>query len=166
MNYDCSLITDSSALPSNCTSDAGLAKFHFTTGKTHRLRLINAGTAVTQKFTIDGYDLVVIANDFVPVKPYTTTVVTLAPGQRTDILVKANGTATDAVWMRADMDVACAPGETQPHALAAIYYPNAHHDARPNTTATGWSDASTGCGNVRSDSYCIYVVYISNYASY
>lgn len=157
MNYDCSLlITNTSTLPSNCVSNAGLAKFQFSTGKTHRIRLINTGTAVTQKFTIDGHDMVVIANDFVPVQPYTTTVVTLGPGQRSDILVKANGTATDAVWMRADMDVACAPGETQPHALAAIYYPHAPHNSRPNTVATGWDDSLTGCGNVCSSCTAVF----------
>jgi FtsP/CotA-like multicopper oxidase with cupredoxin domain len=145
MDYDCSLITNGS-YPAQCTSSAGLAKFKFMPGKTHRLRLINAGSAVTQKFTIDGYRMTVIANDFVPVKPYTTNVVTLGVGQRTDILVKATGKGTDSVWMRADMDTGCFPGPTQPHALAAIYYPEANQNARPTTKATGW--VSGNCGNV------------------
>ncbi|KAH8594192.1 extracellular dihydrogeodin oxidase/laccase-like protein [Bisporella sp. PMI_857] len=144
MDYDCSLITNGS-YPAQCTSSAGLAKFKFMPGKTHRLRLINAGSAVTQKFTIDGYRMTVIANDFVPVKPYTTNVVTLGVGQRTDILVKATGKGTDSVWMRADMDTGCFPGPTQPHALAAIYYPEANQNARPTTKATGW--VSGNCGN-------------------
>ena len=145
MDYDCSLITDGK-FPAKCTSNAGLAKFKFQTGKVHKLRLINAGSAVTQKFTIDGYTMKVIAVDFVPVKPYDTKVVTLGIGQRTDVLVTANGKPTDAVWMRADMDVGCYPGAEQPHALAAIYYPKANQNARPNTTATPWD--SNGCVNV------------------
>ena len=58
-------------------STAGLAKFQFTSGKKHRLRLINTGTAGIQKFSIDNHTLTVIANDFIPVEPYDTNVVTL-----------------------------------------------------------------------------------------
>jgi len=57
--------------------NAGLSKFRFQKGKTHRLRLINAGAEGIQRFSIDGHNMTVIANDFVPVQPYTTQVVTL-----------------------------------------------------------------------------------------
>jgi FtsP/CotA-like multicopper oxidase with cupredoxin domain len=57
--------------------NAGLSKFRFQQGKTHRLRLINAGAEGIQRFSIDGHDMTVIANDFVPLQPYTTQVVTL-----------------------------------------------------------------------------------------
>ncbi|TAQ91423.1 hypothetical protein B7494_g134 [Chlorociboria aeruginascens] len=146
MNYDCSLLTSTTDLPAICTSNAGLAKFNFTTGKTHRLRLINAGGYSTQKFSIDGYELTIIANDFVPVEPYNTSVVTVGIGQRVDILVKATGKPTDAVWMRSDLDTGCSVASPQPHALAAIYYPKADQSARPNTTATVWTDTN-GCSN-------------------
>lgn len=46
--------------------------FRLTPGRKHRLRLINAGTEGTQKFAIDGHNMTVIANDFVPIEPYTT----------------------------------------------------------------------------------------------
>ena len=143
MNYDCSLVTVGTA----CTSNAGISKFNFTTGKVHRLRLINAGSESNQKFTIDNHVMTVIANDYVPVQPYTTSVVTLGVGQRTDILVTANGQSTDMVWMRSDIDLNCFPFAAQPHALAAIYYPDANHDIHPNTTATSWT--SNNCANVR-----------------
>ena len=90
--------------------------------------------------------MTIIANDFTPVTPYTASVVTLGVGQRTKILVTASGSDNDAMWMRSDMDTSCYPGETQPHALAAIYYPKADTNSRPNTTATGWSNAT--CLNV------------------
>ncbi len=54
-----------------------LATFNFTTGKTHRLRLINPSAEAMQRFTIDNHTMTIIANDFVPVKPYKTNVVTL-----------------------------------------------------------------------------------------
>ncbi len=75
MNFDCG----SSTIPAaKCTNNAGLSKFRFTSGKTHLLRLINTGSQGIQKFSIDNHMMTVIANDFVPVEPYNTTVVTLA----------------------------------------------------------------------------------------
>lgn len=74
MDYDCSLVTDGTP----CISNAGLAKFNFTKGATHRLRLINGGSASLQHVSIDGHEMTVISNDFVAVEPYKTRIVTLA----------------------------------------------------------------------------------------
>jgi FtsP/CotA-like multicopper oxidase with cupredoxin domain len=38
----------------------------------HRLRLINAGAEGIQHFSLDGHNMTVIANDFVPIIPYQT----------------------------------------------------------------------------------------------
>lgn len=73
MNYNCSLVTDGTP----CVCNAGLSKFKFTSGKTHLLRVINNGAAGFQQFSIDGHNMTVIANDFVPVKPYNTTMLTM-----------------------------------------------------------------------------------------
>lgn len=73
MTYNCSLAQDGRP----CTSNLDLSKFRFKAGKTHLLRLINAGAAGLQKFSIDEHQMTVIANDFVPVQPYNTSVVTL-----------------------------------------------------------------------------------------
>ena len=73
MDYNCSLVTDGTS----CTNNAGLSKFKFTTGKKHRLRLINAGSEGIQKFSIDEHTMTVIANDFVPIEPYEAKTVTL-----------------------------------------------------------------------------------------
>lgn len=134
MDFNCT----STTLP--CTTNAGLSKFQFTTGKTHRLRLINAGAEGTQKFSIDGHKLQVIANDFVPIVPYTTDVITLGVGQRTDILVTANaGNAQSAFWMRSNISAACSPSN-QPYALAAVLYDKATTSQVPNSTATNTPD--------------------------
>ena len=92
MDFDCSLVTNGqpcmssepSQLPRTLLTDlslgtpnAGLAKFKFQTGKKHRLRLINGGAEGIQRFTIDKHTMTVMANDFVPVQPYSTDVVTL-----------------------------------------------------------------------------------------
>ena len=89
--------------------------------------------------------MTIIANDFVPVEPYSTTVVTLGVGQRTDILVEAIGEPTDAVWMRSDVSGQCSSSHN-PTALAAIYYESANTTQEPTTTATIYDD--TKCGNV------------------
>lgn len=138
---------DCSAVPANisCVPNAGLSKFRFQKGLTHRLRLINAGSEALQRFTIDNHVMTVVANDFVPVEPYNTTVVTLGIGQRTDVLVTANGGAADAVWMRSDISTNCSLS-ARPHALAAIYYDNADTSIAPTTTATPYDDSH--CGNV------------------
>lgn len=84
MDYNCSLVTDGTP----CTDDAGLSKFQFTTGKKHRLRLINAGAEGIQKFSIDGHTMTVIANDFVPIQPYQTEIVTLAVSTHLAICIR------------------------------------------------------------------------------
>jgi FtsP/CotA-like multicopper oxidase with cupredoxin domain len=82
MNYPCANTTDA------CTPNAGISKFQFQTGKRYRLRLINTSSEGIQKFTIDQHNFTVIANDFVPVQPYDTSVVTLGVAQRTDVIVR------------------------------------------------------------------------------
>jgi FtsP/CotA-like multicopper oxidase with cupredoxin domain len=73
MNWDCSSLTDGTP----CVSNAGVSKFQFHPGKSHLLRLVNVGSSGLQFFTIDEHDLTVVANDYVPIKPYQTKSVTL-----------------------------------------------------------------------------------------
>lgn len=81
MNYPCQNTTFV------CTPNAGISKFSFTSGKKYLLRLINTSAEAIQKFTIDGHTFKVIANDFVPINPYETNVITLGVGQRSDVIV-------------------------------------------------------------------------------
>lgn len=55
MNFNCSTVAAGDTTP--CNSNAGISKFKLTTGKTHRLRLINAGAEGIQRFTIDGHNV-------------------------------------------------------------------------------------------------------------
>ncbi|KAI1145519.1 multicopper oxidase-domain-containing protein [Nemania diffusa] len=135
MPFDCSLSNDTV-----CTSGASRSVFKFESGKTHLLRLINAGNSGIQKFSIDNHDLLVVANDFIPIQPYRTKVITLGVGQRSDVLVTARGKPTDAVWMRSELDVDCLNVTSiQPNATAAVYYSKANTDKLPRTQATAWS---------------------------
>ena len=89
--------------------------------------------------------MTVIANDFVPVKPYTTNVVTLGVGQRTDVLVNVSATETKPFWMRSDISKNCSRG-LNPNALAAIYIEGTDTTVAPTTTKTIYDD--NHCGNV------------------
>ena len=75
MNFNCSSVVPGDKSP--CTDNAGISKFKFKTGKTYKLRLINAGAEALQKFSIDGHNLTVIANDFVPIVSNCTTPILL-----------------------------------------------------------------------------------------
>ena len=146
MNYDCSLIPSGS--PLQCTPNAGLSKFKFQSGKKHRLRLINAGSEGLQRFSIDGHSMTIMANDFVPVVPYETDVVTLGIGQRTDVIVNGIGAPNSVYWMRSNISQACSSTDgISPNALAVIYYEGANENAVPKSSPTQFDN--TLCANVR-----------------
>ncbi|RCI16163.1 hypothetical protein L249_1819 [Ophiocordyceps polyrhachis-furcata BCC 54312] len=117
-DFDCSLLPPNDTTP--CRSNAGKAKFLFQRGKRYRLRLVNTGAQGLQHFSIDEHMLTIIANDFVPVKPYQTKFVTLGIGQRTDVIVQADGNR-DSYYMRANMSQPCSLA-TITEAKAIIYY--------------------------------------------
>ncbi|KAF2167126.1 multicopper oxidase [Zasmidium cellare ATCC 36951] len=122
---------DCSAAPagSNCTSNAGLAKFNFTRGKRHLLRIINTSAAAFMVVSLDSHKMTVVANDFVAVKPYTVSQVQLFVGQRTDVLITANQ-IPGAYWLRVRQPVLCALS-LQPFALAAVYYDGIDTNTKP-----------------------------------
>ncbi|KAF1981647.1 multicopper oxidase [Aulographum hederae CBS 113979] len=142
-NYPCANTT----LP--CTPNAGISKFKFQSGKKHLLRLINTGAEGTQKFSIDGHNMTIIANDFIPINPYETDVVTLGVGQRSDVIVEATGSSTDVVWMRSTLGTTgCSLCDgISPEAVAAIYYEDASTTAMPQTTSSVSASSLAFCGN-------------------
>ncbi|KAL1392058.1 Cupredoxin [Phyllosticta capitalensis] len=142
MNYPCANTT------AKCTPNAGISKFTFQSGKRHRLRLINGSGEGLQKFAIDGHKLTVIANDFVPVKPYTVDYITLGSGQRADIIVEATGKSGDAVWMRSILTSDCSLVDgVSPVAVAAIYYEGADTNSIPTTESSITEEQLKYCGN-------------------
>lgn len=133
MNFDCSTVAAGDKTP--CNSNAGISKFKFRTGQTHRLRLINSGAAGDHRFSIDDHTMTVIALDFVPVVPFDTKAVVLGIGQRADVLVKANaGSPKSSFWIRSTQ-TRCSLAK-QPRALAALYYDGADTETLP--TSKGW----------------------------
>lgn len=138
MQVDCSGVSGGQ----KCSNNAGVSVFRFQSGKKHRLRLINAGADSAQQFSIDGHTMTVIENDYVAVKPYNTTIVTLGVGQRQDVIVTATGSPTDSYWMRSN--ITCFQAR-QPQALAMVYYEAADTNKQP--ASSPWPNPAPGCVN-------------------
>ena len=130
--------------------DAEYSKFNFTTGKNHRLRLMNTGASAVQKFSIDGHTMQVIALDYMPVKPYNTSMVALGVGQRADVIVFGAGKKGSKYWMRSNI-VSCSLNDGQlTEARAVIYYQRADTKTLPSAPANQGPAAGTSpmlCAN-------------------
>ncbi|KAK3711586.1 hypothetical protein LTR37_009577 [Vermiconidia calcicola] len=138
-----------------CIEGAERAKFRFQSGKTHRLRLMNTGADGIHKFSIDGHIMTVIATDYVPTKPYTTDLVTLGVGQRTDVLITTNADPKASYWMRSHLPggpicggLGTPPGPdgVYPEVLAAIYHEDADTTIDPVSISTV-NDSDSSCEN-------------------
>ncbi|KAJ1855124.1 ferroxidase fet3 [Coemansia sp. RSA 1822] len=66
----------------------------FVAGNTYRIRLVSMSSFPLFEFTIDDHELQIIEVDGVATKPYNTSVVRLAPAERTSVLVTAKETTT------------------------------------------------------------------------
>jgi hypothetical protein len=73
----------------------------------------------------------VVANDFTQVKPYDVDVVTLGVGQRSDVIVTADGQSNHTAWMRSEIDIPCQNGAVHSALAKAIVH---YLDAIPITT--------------------------------
>jgi hypothetical protein len=163
--YDCSLSQQSTG---TCDPSTALprAQYLFQMGKTHRLRLMNTGAAALMHFSIDGHNMQVIANDFVPVVPYDADFVTLHVGQRTDILVTGDADPTQSYWIRSTISMNCSDSYTT-EALAILSYAgyNATNQT-PNSTisaaAAAADEKSFLCQNVRHPSLPSLFFHLSN----
>ncbi|TVY44616.1 oxidoreductase [Lachnellula subtilissima] len=153
---DNNLINGKNAILSNCSTSSNatscvdyskMETFQFQPNKVHRLRLINAGADGIQRFAIDGHKMTIIANDFVPVVPYESDIISLGVGQRTDILVNASAGPGSSWWMRSNLTMPPCGIGNQPYALAAIYYTEADKSTAPTSTPDPSTYNSTFCQN-------------------
>ncbi|RSL82757.1 hypothetical protein CEP51_004946 [Fusarium floridanum] len=111
----------------------------FEKGKTYRLRLINVGIDTLYKFSIDHHTLKVIAVDFVSIKPYETDHVSLAIGERMDILVTADqASEASSFWLRATPQQDCSKIADPDNVLGIVYYGSSN--STPTTQGTKFED--------------------------
>ncbi|KAK7748709.1 hypothetical protein SLS53_000731 [Cytospora paraplurivora] len=134
----------------NCTdADTGCsglvgAKYEtvFESGKKYRFRIVNAAAEGHFQFSIDGHSLTVIANDLVPIVPYTTDNVIISMGQRYDIIVEANATAGD-YWLRAGWIKECSTN-LHPDDMTGIVRYQRNSTATPTTESTVTTSGTCG----------------------
>ncbi|ROV98061.1 hypothetical protein VMCG_07032 [Cytospora schulzeri] len=134
----------------NCTdADDGCegivgAKYEavFESGKKYLIRIVNAATEGHFQFSIDGHSLIVIANDLVPIVPYTTESVLVTMGQRYDVIVEANA-APGNYWLRAGWISACAMNLNPDGMTGIVRYDNSS-TADPTSSSTVTTTATCG----------------------
>lgn len=73
----------------NC-DDADTTIFPVESGETNLLRVINSALNQQLFFTVANHKFTVVATDASYVKPFTTSVIMLGPGQTTDVLITSN----------------------------------------------------------------------------
>ncbi|KAK3393518.1 lcc2, laccase [Podospora didyma] len=128
--FDCSTVPDDT----NCVGGGKKFEAVFEAGKKYRLRLVNVAIDGVFHFSIDGHTLTVIANDLVPIVPYTTDGIQITIGQRYDVIVEANAAPGD-YWLRGGWVSACNGLPTSDGITGIIRYDNSS-TADPTSTST------------------------------
>lgn len=132
--FDCSSSTDT-----NCVGGGKRFLTEFKPGKKYLLRFINMATDTFFKISLDNHTMTVISADFVPIKPYTTDVVSIGIGQRYEVIIEANQ-AADNYWLRATVQTACsASNPNAANIMGIVRYSNATN-TDPTTSAHSAED--------------------------
>jgi FtsP/CotA-like multicopper oxidase with cupredoxin domain len=112
----------------------------FTPGTRYRMRVVNAAADQHFRFMIDDHELEVIANDFVPIVPFTTNQLSVGMGQRYDVIVTAKNASSGNFWLRAIPQEACSETDATDLVKGIIRYDNSS-TADPTTTAWSYTDS-------------------------
>jgi FtsP/CotA-like multicopper oxidase with cupredoxin domain len=125
------------------------AKMNVVKGKKYRIRIINTSVDSYFSVSMDGHPFTVITADFVPIKSWVTDQLTLAIGQRYDVIISANQTV-DNYWFRVQPGTACARNNIvgKVAQIGAILHYDGASDANPTsktnvTMRTACQDEST-----------------------
>lgn len=115
----------------------------FVANTSYRIRLVNGAANTHFRFTIDNHTMEVIANDFVPIIPYTTTDLSIGMGQRYDVIVTAlSAETTSSFWIRAIPQESCSSNENVDNILGIIRYDSLSTD---DPTTSPNSDLVDSC---------------------
>ncbi|KAF2148105.1 multicopper oxidase [Myriangium duriaei CBS 260.36] len=116
------LINGTNTYP-NDTSRGARFQTSFDSGSSYLLRVVNGAIDAHWDFSIDNHTLQVIATDFVPIKPYTTKVLSIGIGQRYDVVVTADQAAVASdFWLRANPDSACGTNNNAGDIRGIVHY--------------------------------------------
>jgi FtsP/CotA-like multicopper oxidase with cupredoxin domain len=119
----------------------------FEAGKSYRLRFVNTAIDSHYQVSLDGHTMTVIAADFVPIKPYTTNVLSIGIGQRYDVVIEANQQTEGDFWLRSVPQKACSAAHTYPDNMRAIIRYDASSTADP--TSEPWTFPLDNCDDER-----------------
>jgi FtsP/CotA-like multicopper oxidase with cupredoxin domain len=107
----------------------------FTSGKKHRIQLVNTGFNYPLIFSIDDHNLTVIANDLVAVEPFTVPSITISPGQRYTVIVEAKQACDHDgnYWIRTGIECGgWQPASATDNRTAIVHYYDAEHIGFPS----------------------------------
>ncbi|KAL9101309.1 MAG: hypothetical protein Q9163_003421 [Psora crenata] len=156
MPYNCTRAPSGS----DCSPNAPFSKFRVQAGKTYKLRAINAGAGSLLGFSIDNHELTIVANDFVDIEPYKTTMVILGAGQRSDLIFTPK--TNESVWMRAQsLGRGCSRSFDSP-ARALVLVNNASESTIPVTTSWPPPPDDGQCANTPPDPSVTYDLTINS----
>ncbi|KAF2654402.1 multicopper oxidase [Lophiostoma macrostomum CBS 122681] len=114
-------------------------------GKKYRIRLINTSVDTTFHVSFDGHPFQVMTSDFVPVKSFPATQLTLNIGQRYDVVINANQTAGN-YWFRVGIGSCSSNAMTDTKIqLGAILHYDSVDDGTPTSTGV---TLNTDCDDV------------------
>ncbi|KAF2869685.1 Cupredoxin [Massariosphaeria phaeospora] len=119
-------------------------KMTVTKGKKYRIRLINTSVDSVFSVSMDGHPFTVITSDFVPIKSYVTDQVTMNIGQRYDVIINANQTASN-YWLRVSIGTACGGNNiiASNIPLGAILHYDGVPDGQPTSTGVAMRTSCT-----------------------
>lgn len=124
----------------NVYDDSGSRfEMEFVSGSSYRLRLVNGAIDTMFKFMIDNHTMEVIAMDFVPIVPYETDVLSIAIGQRYDVIITANQSTAD-YWMRAIPQTTCSENDSADNIKGIVRY-DSSSTSDPTSTAYSYTDS-------------------------
>lgn len=93
----------------------------FQPAKSYRLRFVNTAIDTHYRVALDGHAMTVIAADFVPIHPYTTAVLSIAIGQRYDVVIEAGQQTEGDWWLRSvSQHRSCGSAQLDPDNMRAI----------------------------------------------
>lgn len=136
-------MADNLLINGSMTSSSG-GKYAVTTltpGKRHLLRLVNTGINNWVHVGLDGHPFTVVAADFVPIVPFTTTSLAITVGQRYDVIIEANATV-DNYWLRVGTGGKCDGPNANAANIRSIFHYDGANSGNPNSTGT---PLPTGC---------------------
>ncbi|KAK8046687.1 hypothetical protein PG996_014751 [Apiospora saccharicola] len=114
-------------------------------GKNHTLKLINGAVGTSFVFRIDEHPLTVIANDLVPVEPFTVDELFIGIGQRYTVIVEGKTDTSKDYWIRTQPAGNCSffglPAVSTTPAVnsrtAIVRYDSSRKEKPVNTTEPG-----------------------------